>query len=929
MEDDYHKIDHRQDCNDRQGDLSRNNGADENCQLQTKCEAGLHSHQGAYSPHSFQSRYGMFNMASGYNQFSAGFSSGNTTFTYQQNGDMRFSQWPIQPTGSWDPAMSLWARVQRLDGDIIKRIQSQYGQHFPIEVRHYCAQWLEEQPWSQIEEDNPAHEVYAHQVLDHLIKAIQIQISEFPNSSESFLQKMVLQDSATKLQTLYSTSPLLLVKEIKCCLAQEERFVYQAENPVQNQDLMNDEIQATEIHKKIVEMIDHCRDKTQHTETYLKQLQNLQESFVIQYQTQVKVTAHIQQVEKQNKELGVMAAGGDGNDISDGVIPQQYQQVLQNNVQLEKKLRKQKEELEQDLLGKAEELLRCRLLLAEKHRETFDGLEELQKMVVDKELIAWKRKQQLSGNGVRFDTQLLDVLQQWCESLAEMIWKNRQQILGVEILRQKLPIDIPAGTHDLVPELNQKITGLLSSLVTSTFIVESQPPQVLKKESRFTATVRLLVGGKLNIHMSPPTVKASIISEHQAKALLKNDTQAKNETSGEILNNNGTMEYHQAKGELSITFRNMSLKKIKRADKKGSEAVTEEKFCVLFQSDFQIGSGELMFQVWTLSLPVVVTVHGNQECNATATALWDNQFAEPGRTPFTVPDTVPWCQMGELLNAKFQAATGRGLTADNLSYLANKAFGGQIKPGEDFSQKPITWSMFNKDALSARNFTFWEWFYNVMKLTEDHLKQPWMDGSVLGFVSKNSAQEWLLTKPNGTFLLRFSDSETGGITIAWVADDPSKPGERAVWNLAPYGRKDFMIRSLSDRIKDLDALVTLFPNIPKSQAFGKYYTAVSEKNHAVKDGYVPSTLVAKLPDSLANAAPMDFNNPQTPQSSHIGPDSPTYDSNNVAMNQNHLQPIDEEMDLLLSTVTDYNPDDITDINDINITEFMKSISQKK
>jgi len=28
-------------------------------------------------------------------------------------------------------------------------------------------------------------------------------------------------------------------------------------------------------------------------------------------------------------------------------------------------------------------------------------------------------------------------------------------------------------------------------------------------------------------------------------------------------------------------------------------------------------------------LPAVVTVHGNQECNALATILWDNAFAEP------------------------------------------------------------------------------------------------------------------------------------------------------------------------------------------------------------------------------------------------------------------------------------------------------------
>ena len=38
---------------------------------------------------------------------------------------------------------------------------------------------------------------------------------------------------------------------------------------------------------------------------------------------------------------------------------------------------------------------------------------------------------------------------------------------------------------------------------------------------RFSATVRLLVGTKLNVHMSPPIVTVSIISEAQANALLR------------------------------------------------------------------------------------------------------------------------------------------------------------------------------------------------------------------------------------------------------------------------------------------------------------------------------------------------------------------------------------------------------------------------
>lgn len=61
----------------------------------------------------------------------------------------------------------------------------------------------------------------------------------------------------------------------------------------------------------------------------------------------------------------------------------------------------------------------------------------------------------------------------------------------------------------------------------STFIIEKQPPQVLKTQTKFAATVRLLVGGKLNVHMNPPQVKATIISEQQAKALLKNENTRK------------------------------------------------------------------------------------------------------------------------------------------------------------------------------------------------------------------------------------------------------------------------------------------------------------------------------------------------------------------------------------------------------------------
>jgi len=42
--------------------------------------------------------------------------------------------------------------------------------------------------------------------------------------------------------------------------------------------------------------------------------------------------------------------------------------------------------------------------------------------------------------------------------------------------------------------------------------------------------------------------------------------------------------------------------------------------------------------------------------------------------------------------------------------------------------------------------------------------------------------------------------------------------------LQPFTSKDFAIRSLADRVYDLQHLVYLYPDISKDQAFSKYYT---------------------------------------------------------------------------------------------------------
>lgn len=46
----------------------------------------------------------------------------------------------------------------------------------------------------------------------------------------------------------------------------------------------------------------------------------------------------------------------------------------------------------------------------------------------------------------------------------------------------------------------------------------------------------------------------------------------------------------------------MQLKKIKRAEKKGTESVMDEKFSLQFQSSFAVGHGDVVFSVRIFNL---------------------------------------------------------------------------------------------------------------------------------------------------------------------------------------------------------------------------------------------------------------------------------------------------------------------------------------
>lgn len=75
-----------------------------------------------------------------------------------------------------------------------------------------------------------------------------------------------------------------------------------------------------------------------------------------------------------------------------------------------------------------------------------------------------------------------------------------------------------------------------------------------------------------------------------------------------------------------------------------------------------------------------------------------------GRVPFLVPDKVLWPQLYDAINMKYKAEvqSNRGLSEENLVFLAQKAFSSSSNNPDDYRNMTMTWSQFNR--VSAASF---------------------------------------------------------------------------------------------------------------------------------------------------------------------------------------------------------------------------------
>ncbi|XP_061746384.1 signal transducer and activator of transcription 2 isoform X2 [Nerophis ophidion] len=666
--------------------------------------------------------------------------------------------------------MSQWEKLLQMPQCFTPQLQDLYDREgLPMDVRQYLSAWIESQEWERAASDyNLAMVLY-----QGLLENLDIRYSRFVQE-KSFLKQHNIRRYKQNFQK-FQENPCELAQNIWWFLKEETDILRTADLAMQVQSLqVEQEGIETNTQRDLDRRMASLKNEVQCMEHKMVCLEEQQDEFHFKCEIyQMEATA-------DNTEQGKI-------------------QLLINN-------------------------------LNESRKDTLCGLNKTLKIagdlidtLVNKEIVQWQRRQQKACIGAP-DSVCLDQLEKWFTCVAECLFQVREFLFKLQELVEKVSYkNDPVKEHK--PLLQSKAEKLLSKLLTSSLVVEVQPsmpqgkgPLVLRTGVQFSVKTRLLVKfpemkNSMEVHTSigAPKIKGCRhfnVLGTVTKALSMSESQS---------------------GGMVADFRHLTLKEQKsggggRGTGDLSLSVTEELHIICFNTTFVLKGMSVDLQA--TSLPVVVISNSSQLNSAWASVLWFNMLSQDPKDLmfFANSQAAPWPQLGQMLSWQFLSAAKRGLNDDQLEMIALRLFGKQ----QNYDTCTVDWSKFSKENSPD---TFWVWFDSIVVMVKTYLEDLWRDGLIMGFVSKGKEKLLLKQKQRGTFLIRFSESVIGGITFSWVE---STNGDPEVKTIQPFTKNDlaqihfheiiqnFLI--LEDENVPENPLQYLYPDTPRDEAFGKYYT---------------------------------------------------------------------------------------------------------
>lgn len=155
--------------------------------------------------------------------------------------------------------------------------------------------------------------------------------------------------------------------------------------------------------------------------------------------------------------------------------------ILENFPQESEEKKKERLRLKSEDMNRIYSSLLAHILnLTGKFRDVLNDTKDCLEKVILKHLATWKTNQGLTGNGAKiFDN--LNLIQEWFEQLSDIIWSTREQIRLFNQTQVKLN---PPQLVNYSEQFLKQTTDLLTLLITNAFVIEKQPPQVMKTNTR-------------------------------------------------------------------------------------------------------------------------------------------------------------------------------------------------------------------------------------------------------------------------------------------------------------------------------------------------------------------------------------------------------------------------------------------------------------
>ncbi|NXP93677.1 STAT1 protein, partial [Passerina amoena] len=120
--------------------------------------------------------------------------------------------------------MSQWYQLQQLDSKFLEQVHQLYDDSFPMEIRQYLAQWLENQDW----EHAASNVSFATLLFHELLSQLDDQFSRFLIENNFLLQHNI-RKSKRNLQDNFQEDPIHMAMIIHNCLKEERKILNSAQ----------------------------------------------------------------------------------------------------------------------------------------------------------------------------------------------------------------------------------------------------------------------------------------------------------------------------------------------------------------------------------------------------------------------------------------------------------------------------------------------------------------------------------------------------------------------------------------------------------------------------------------------------------------------------------------------------------------------------